>query len=134
MCIRDSLGDCEGYIIAGIPGLIKGAAEGKGLGHKFLKHIKKTKMLLHLVSLESDDPEADYKQVRQELTDFDPHLGEREEWIILTKSDLKTPTEAEHTKATLTKLNNKVSIITENDPLTIKSLRDTLLKHLSKAD
>ena len=46
-------------------------------------------MLLHLVSLESDDLESDYKQVRKELTDFDPQLGEREEWIVITKADLK---------------------------------------------
>ena len=126
------LGDCEGFIIADIPGLIEGAAKGRGLGHKFLKHIQKTKMLLHLVSLESDDPESAYKQVRKELTDFDPHLGEREEWIIITKADLKTPAETEKTKATLAKFNDRVFVITQDDKAVIKSLRDTLLKHLNQ--
>jgi len=50
------LGDLYGYILADIPGLIAGAASGKGLGHKFLKHVSRTKMLLHLVSLEHEDP------------------------------------------------------------------------------
>ena len=125
------LGDCEGHIIADIPGLIEGAAEGRGLGHKFLKHIQKTKMLLHLVSLESDDLESDYKQIRKELTDFDPHLGEREEWIVITKADLKTPAETEKIKATLAKLSDKVFAITQDDAAIIKSFREALLKHLS---
>ncbi len=126
------LGDFEGYIIADIPGLIKGASEGRGLGHKFLKHIQKTKMLLHLVSLESYNPESDYKQVRHELTDFDPSLGEREEWIIITKADLKTETETEKIKAILTKLNDKVFVIAQDDEASIKSLRQALFNHLSQ--
>ena len=89
-------------------------------------------MLLHLVSLESDDLESDYKQVRKELTDFDPHLGEREEWIVITKADLKTPAETEKIKATLAKLSDKVFVITQDDATIIKSFREALLKHLSR--
>ena len=53
--LEPSLGDMHGYILADIPGLIEGASEGKGLGHKFLRHIKRTKMLLHCISLENED-------------------------------------------------------------------------------
>jgi GTP-binding protein len=53
-----ALGNMEGYILADIPGLIEGASEGKGLGHKFLRHIKRTKLILHCISLENPDPES----------------------------------------------------------------------------
>lgn len=77
----------EGYIIADIPGLIVGAAQGKGLGHKFLRHIRRTQMLLHLVSLENEDVRSAYEAIRAELVAFDPLLAEKEEWVLLTKSD-----------------------------------------------
>ena len=64
--LEPNLGECFGFILADIPGLIEGASEGKGLGHKFLRHVKRTKMLAHLVSLENEDPLAVYKTVRKE--------------------------------------------------------------------
>jgi GTP-binding protein len=81
------LGDLYGYTLADIPGLIEGAAEGKGLGHTFLRHVQKTKMLLHCVALTDDDVSASYETVRHELAAFDGSLTTRTEWIILTKSD-----------------------------------------------
>jgi len=95
-----NLGDFYGYIIADIPGLIEGAAEGKGLGTKFLRHIKRTKMLAHLVSFENGDEMMDvYKKIRKELGKYDPvksesdhgaspSLVEKDEIIILTKTDV----------------------------------------------
>jgi GTP-binding protein len=83
-----NLGDFYGYIIADIPGLIEGASSGKGLGIKFLRHIKRTKMLVHLVSLENENPLEVYKQIRKELESYDKTLSEKEEIIILTKTDL----------------------------------------------
>ncbi|MDE1975502.1 MAG: GTPase ObgE [Patescibacteria group bacterium] len=77
-----------GIILADIPGLIEGAAEGKGLGHKFLKHIKRTKILLHLVSLENEDIGKAYREIRGELERYGEGLGEKEEIIVLTKTDL----------------------------------------------
>jgi GTP-binding protein len=81
------LGALHTLIIADIPGLIEGASSGKGLGHRFLRHVSRTKMLLHLVSLEEADPLAAYHTVRNELALYDSALAEKEEWIILTKSD-----------------------------------------------
>ena len=65
------LGALYGYVLADIPGVIEGASEGKGLGHKFLRHIKKTKMLLHLISVENNDVVESYKQIRHELESYD---------------------------------------------------------------
>jgi len=76
-----------GIIIADIPGLIEGAAGGKGLGVKFLKHIERTKKLFHLVSVESDDVVRDYKTVRAELESYNPELAQKEEYVFLTKCD-----------------------------------------------
>ncbi|MCH7641384.1 Obg family GTPase CgtA [Patescibacteria group bacterium] len=75
-------------ILADIPGLIEGASEGRGLGIAFLKHIQKVDLLLHCISLESTDPLKDYKIVKKELGKFSKDLLEKEEIILLTKSDL----------------------------------------------
>lgn len=78
----------SGRIIADIPGLIEGASDGKGLGYKFLKHIERTRVLVHCVSAESIDPVADYQVVRSELKNYSSTLETKPEIVILTKSDL----------------------------------------------
>ncbi len=85
--VEPHLGELYGFILADIPGLIEGASEGKGLGHKFLKHIERTKMILHCVSLENENPLAQYNAIRSELEKFDPELLKKEEWVLLTKTD-----------------------------------------------
>ncbi|MDP2651196.1 MAG: GTPase ObgE, partial [bacterium] len=70
--LEPSLGDLYGLILADIPGLIEGAAAGKGLGHKFLRHIERTKVLVHCISSEEADPLASYKVVRKELELYNP--------------------------------------------------------------
>lgn len=86
--LEPNLGEFFGYIISDIPGLIEGASEGKGLGYKFLKHIKRTKMLVHLISLENEDIEGAYKTIRKELEQFDKELLNKKEIVVLTKTDL----------------------------------------------
>ena len=86
--LEPNLGDFYGYILADIPGLIEGAAEGKGLGHKFLRHITRTRVLLHCISLEEKDPRAVYDTVRKELEGYGNGLPEKKEIIVLTKADL----------------------------------------------
>lgn len=83
-----NLGDFYGFTIADIPGLIEGASDGKGLGFKFLRHIKRTRMLAHLVSLENDKPLENYEKIRKELGEYDKSLLEKDEVIILTKTDV----------------------------------------------
>ena len=86
--LEPSLGAFFGNILADIPGLIEGAAEGKGLGHKFLRHIKRTRTIAHLVSFEYKDMILEYKKIRQELEKYSPELIEKDEVIVLSKSDL----------------------------------------------
>ncbi|MDH5442328.1 MAG: Obg family GTPase CgtA [Candidatus Nomurabacteria bacterium] len=78
----------NGAVIADIPGLIEGASEGKGLGHKFLRHISRAKTIAHVLSLESDDIERDYNAIRTELGKYSASIIEKGETIILTKTDL----------------------------------------------
>jgi len=130
--LEPHLGDMFGFIVADIPGLIEGAAEGKGLGHKFLKHIQKTKMLLHLVSLDSDDPLRDYEVVRNELGSFDKHLLDKIEWVVLTKRDLIDEQKFAEVQKNIDKNNNRVFVISEKYVDNIKYLRDELIKFLIK--
>lgn len=83
-----NLGDLYGYIIADIPGLIEGASEGKGLGYTFLRHIQKTKLLVHLVSLEHAQPLTAYETIRTELEKYGHGLVEKPEIVLLTKTDV----------------------------------------------
>ncbi len=85
--LEPHLGDMYGVVIADIPGLIEGASEGRGLGHKFLRHITRTGVLLHCISAESDDILRDYETIRNELRAFSPDLIKKEEIILITKMD-----------------------------------------------
>ncbi|HEB66431.1 MAG TPA: GTPase ObgE [Gammaproteobacteria bacterium] len=80
------------FVVADIPGIIEGAAEGAGLGIRFLKHIARTRLLLHLVDAApldaGQDPVADVRTIEQELERFDPELLDYERWLVLNKIDL----------------------------------------------
>jgi GTP-binding protein len=132
--LEPSLGDMHGYIIADIPGLIEGASEGKGLGHKFLRHIKRTKVLFHCLSLENEDVVAAYKVIRKELEDYSPELSEKQEVVILTKTDMVDEKTLEKAEKKISKLNKNVLSVTVLDDKSIKSLNDNLIKILRKAE
>lgn len=93
--LEPHLGVYYELVLADIPGLITGAAEGKGLGHKFLKHVERTRVLFHFVAADSEDPVADYKAIREELGAFNPKLLEKQEWIIVSRSDERTEEEVQ---------------------------------------
>lgn len=85
-----SMGNSESFVVADIPGLIEGAAEGKGLGHQFLRHVQRTRMLWHLVSLaphEAEPVEVRWRKLRDELTRYDEELAARREIVVLTQAD-----------------------------------------------
>ncbi len=89
-----SLEPGRSFVIADIPGLIEGAAEGQGLGIQFLKHLQRTHLLLHLVDiapLDGADPVAQVHALAAELKAFDADLAERERWLVLTKTDQVDP-------------------------------------------
>ena len=91
------LDDDASFVLADIPGLIPGASEGAGLGLQFLKHVERTRAMLHLVTLdpgEDRDPVADYDAIKKELKLFDPELAKRPMIVALSKADLPDVAEA----------------------------------------
>jgi GTPase len=94
-----AVGVHRSFVMADIPGLIEGAAEGAGLGIKFLKHLQRTRVLAHLVDISPPDPEADpvqdAKAIVAELKKFSPELAAKERWLVLNKVDLLREDEAE---------------------------------------
>lgn len=128
--LEPHLGSFYGYTIADIPGLIEGAHKGKGLGDKFLRHVSRTKMILHLVSLDSDDPKSDFLTVKNELTNFSSELSLKDTWIILTKKDLVDQAKIDTVTTEFDKISNHVIVIAENDAETIKNLSDKLTAFL----
>ena len=86
--------DTLSFVLADIPGLIAGASEGAGLGHRFLGHVERCAVLLHLVDVTGPDPVAAYRTVRKELKAHDPALAAKPEIVALTKADAVTADEA----------------------------------------
>ncbi|CQR29039.1 GTPase involved in cell partioning and DNA repair [Thiomonas arsenitoxydans] len=86
------LGPGRSFVIADIPGLIEGAAEGQGLGHQFLRHLQRTKLLLHIVDMapieEGADPVKDVRAIVAELKKYDADLAAKPRWLVLNKLDL----------------------------------------------
>lgn len=97
------VGKLQSFVMADIPGLIEGAAEGAGLGIQFLKHLQRTKLLLHLVDIapmdESVDPAQSVSALSRELESFSNALAETPRWLVLNKADLLDEDELEKRKA-----------------------------------
>lgn len=127
------LGDFYGFILADIPGLIEGASAGKGLGHTFLRHVTRTKMLLHLVSLETEDAKERYEVIRKELAAFNKELSDKEEWIIFTKKDLVNEDYLESLLKDIDKNENRVFVISTETGEGVKNLADSLVQHLRQS-
>jgi len=124
--LEPHLGDYYGVIIADIPGIIEGASEGKGLGVKFLRHIKRTKELFHLVAADSEDVVRDYKTIRAELKAYDPELGKKEEHVFLTKSDAVTPEQLVAAQKALKKIKVTATPISILDDKSIEGVKKVL--------
>jgi len=93
------VGPEQSFVVADVPGLIEGAAEGAGLGHQFLRHLQRTRLLVHLVDLapfdESVDPVAQAKAIVAELKKYDQALYDKPRWLVLNKVDMIDPDERE---------------------------------------
>jgi GTP-binding protein len=89
----------KSFVMADIPGLIEGAAEGAGLGHQFLRHLQRTRLLLHLVDLCPTDPDVDpvaeARAIVRELVKYDAELAAKPRWLVLNKIDMIDPGERE---------------------------------------
>jgi GTP-binding protein len=130
-----NLGDFYGFILADIPGLIAGAADGKGLGHKFLRHITRTKVILHCISLESEDSISDYQTIRKELTAYNSVLTTKKEVILLTKSDTVSDEYAQEMKSKLEQETTKpVHIISILNTEQLKSFSNFLVTLLREGE
>ncbi|HEB95698.1 MAG TPA: Obg family GTPase CgtA [Sedimenticola thiotaurini] len=99
------VGSERSFVVADVPGLIEGAAEGAGLGIRFLKHLERTRLLLHLVDIapadESVDPADEVRRIDRELERYSPELAARERWLVLNKIDLLSPQELQRRREQL---------------------------------
>lgn len=126
--LEPHLGVYYDLILADIPGLIEGASEGKGLGHKFLRHIERTSVLFHLVSAQSDDVAGDYKTIRSELKKFNAEIIAKEEYVFLSKSDEVEEKEVAKKIKALQKLNPNVKQLSIIDEKSMKEVKRVLEK------
>jgi GTP-binding protein len=130
--LEPNLGDLFGLILGDIPGLIEGASLGKGLGHKFLRHVKRTKGLLHCISSEEADPITTYNIVQNELKLYNRDIINKSEIILLTKVDLVTLEERAKKLAELKTLHKPVYAVSIIDDELIKQLKDFLTQKALK--
>lgn len=130
--LEPNLGVFFDLVLADIPGLIEGAAGGKGLGMKFLRHIERTTTLFHLISAESDDPARDYTIVRNELGQYAAALLAKEEHVLISKSDLADPAVVKKQTAVLKKLNPSVTAFSIHDFESIERIKEELQKLIKK--
>jgi GTP-binding protein len=125
--------DDKEVTLADIPGLIEGAHEGVGLGDKFLRHIERCKILLHLIDLSEENLEQNYLNVRNELSKYDKILTKKREVIVFNKSDLFEKKEIEEKlKNFKKKLKKKFEIISVIADKKLTNLRKILLKNVYK--
>ena len=130
--LEPHLGVFYRYVLADIPGLIEGASEGKGLGHKFLRHVRRTKMIVHCVSLENEDCVAAYNTVRKELEHFDLNILQKDEIVLLTKNDIVSKTILDEQIARFKAIGKTVATVSVIDDAALKTFGDLLSKTLSR--
>ncbi len=131
--LEPNLGVYFTYVLADIPGLIEGASDGKGLGHKFLRHITRTKALVHLISAENEDVAEVYTTIRAELGKYDKTLLKREEVVVLSKIDTVSKEDVIKKKKALEKASKKdVVTLSLYEDDSVKSFGDVLIQQLQK--
>ena len=130
--LEPNLGAYFGYVLADIPGLIEGASEGKGLGHKFLRHITRTKTLIHLVSAENENVADVYKTIRAELGKYDKELLNKEEIVVLSKVDTVDEKTLKSKVKELEKVSKKdVAVLSLYEDGSVKKFGDVLIQVLA---
>lgn len=116
----------EPCIIADIPGLIEGAHEGAGLGHTFLRHIERTRILLQVIDVSADDVQADFKIIENELRSYREDLLDRTRILVLNKTDIADPEMVEQAVASFTGLGFQVVLISGLTGEGIQHLKDII--------
>jgi len=130
--LEPNLGNFYGFILADIPGLIEGASVGKGLGHKFLRHITRVKVLFHLISMENENPVDDYQTIRKELENYSKDLVQKREIVILSKTDVSSEEKVLSLKKEFEKLDKEVLTVTILDDQSVKDLSDSIINTLKQ--
>lgn len=129
------MGDYRTFVVADIPGLIEGASEGAGLGDRFLRHVERTKMILHLVDVSSAsgrDPVSDLGVIDRELANYDPDLARRPQFVVATKIDsLDEPDRLEGLKEKAARLGRPFYAISSATGDGVKQLVDAVAARLS---
>ncbi len=121
-------------VFADIPGLIEGASEGVGLGHEFLRHVERTRVLVHLIDAspaDGSDPETNYRAIRDELMNYSAELAEKPEIVVLSKSDLIS--DADEVEAAVKAMRASLQLGAETQLLAISSANSQGLRELLEA-
>ena len=119
--------------LADIPGLVEGAHKGVGLGDKFLRHIERCKILLHLVDLTEDNLAENYKKIRSELKNYDVELSQKKEIIFFNKSDLIEKKDLDKKMSKFkSKINSKYKIISIFNKDDIQTIKKALIANVNK--
>lgn len=124
--LEPNLGAMDNFILADIPGLIEGASTGKGLGIKFLKHIERTKIIVHCIDSASADFIADYNVIRNELKDYNEQLLSKKELITITKADNLGEKQMESIRKIFTKVKKEIIFVSIYNDKLLESFKNTL--------
>lgn len=123
----------KAFVMADIPGLIEGAHTGKGLGQKFLSHVERCKLLIHIMDASSTSLKKDYEQIQQEISEYDNKMPKKVGLIVLNKQDLLSDMEAVVAKETIQSCTKKpVKFLSCFTRLGMDALLDAILENLSK--
>jgi GTP-binding protein len=117
----------ERFTLADLPGLVEGASEGYGLGFEFLKHVRRCRVLLHVVSCESPDPVTDYELIEGELRAYDPGLEHVARVVAVTKADLDHAAAERSAEALAAHLGRPVRVISAHDGTGLEPLKEELM-------
>ena len=120
------LGAAERFVLADLPGLIEGASEGAGLGHRFLGHVERCAAIIHLVDGTADNPAEDYAVIRKELINYNESLTEKPEIVVITKCD-SIPTDR------ISEIQTEIEALCGQTPLLISSVAQSGLKPVLSA-
>ena len=132
--INPNLGVCyikdKEIILADIPGLVEGAHKGVGLGDKFLRHVERCKILLHMIDVTEKDLVESYKKIRSELLAYDKNLYKKKEIIVFNKSDIIQKNQLEKKlKKFKTKVKNRYNLISTYNKTDLEGLKKLLIKY-----
>ena len=134
--INPNLGVCyiknKEIILADIPGLVEGAHKGVGLGDKFLRHVERCKILLHMIDVSEEDLVGNYNKIRSELLAYDKNLYKKKEIIVFNKSDIIQKDQLKNKlKKFKNRIKNRYNLISTYNKTDIDGLKKSLIKHAS---